>query len=107
MRIDPFTVNVTDEVLEDLEQRIRLTRWADDFGNDEWQYGTNGRYLHELLSYWLDSYDWRRQEQAINSLPHFRTAIDDVPIHFIHVRGKGPKPLRARRRGNCRLPLTE
>jgi pimeloyl-ACP methyl ester carboxylesterase len=93
MRIDPFTVNVTDEVLDDLKQRISLTRWADDFGNDEWQYGTNGRYLHELLSYWRDNYDWRRHEQAINDLPHFRTAIDDVPIHFIHVRGKGPKPL--------------
>ncbi len=90
--MEPFRVDVPDEVLNDLQTRLKLTRWADDFANENWQYGTNTVYLKELVSYWIESYDWRKQERAINAYPQFRTEIDDVPIHFIHVRGKGPNP---------------
>ncbi len=50
-------------------------------------------WLRELVEYWRTGFDWRAQEERINALPHFRTQIDDVPIHFVHVRGRGPKPL--------------
>ena len=33
------------------------------------------------------------QERAINAYSHFRTTVEDVPIHFIHERGKGPNPM--------------
>ena len=88
----PFRVDVPDEVLNDLHARLKRTRWADDFANESWQYGTNTAYLKELVAYWIDGYDWRKQERAINAYPQFRTEIDGVPIHFIHVRGKGPNP---------------
>lgn len=90
--MEPFRVDVPDEVLNDLHARLKLTRWADDFANDGWQYGTNTAYLKELVAYWIDEYDWRKQERAINAYPQFRTEIDGVPLHFIHVRGKGPSP---------------
>ena len=90
--MEPFRVDVPDEVLNDLQARLKLTRWADDFANEGWQYGTNTAYLKELVAYWIDGYDWRKQERAINAYPQFRTEIDGVPIHFIHVRGKGPNP---------------
>ncbi|MET0657846.1 MAG: epoxide hydrolase family protein [Steroidobacteraceae bacterium] len=93
MHIEPFSVRVSDAVLDDLKLRLQRTRLAPDFANDEWQYGTNGAYLQELMTHWRDDYDWRQHERAMNQFPHFRTVIDDVPIHFIHVRGKGPKPL--------------
>lgn len=93
MRVEPFAIHVADEVLTDLGLRLERTRWAQDFANDQWQYGTNGRYLGELLQYWRESYDWRRHERQMNELPHFRAVIDEVPIHFVHVRGKGPKPI--------------
>ncbi len=88
----PFRVDVPDEVLNDLHARLKRTRWADDFANESWQYGTNTAYLKELVAYWIEVYDWRKQERAINAYPQFRTEIDGVPIHFIHVRGKGPNP---------------
>jgi pimeloyl-ACP methyl ester carboxylesterase len=90
--MEPFRVDVPNEVLNDLQTRLKLTRWADDFANEGWQYGTNTAYLKELVAYWIDGYDWRKQERAINAYPQFRAEIDGVPIHFIHVRGKGPKP---------------
>ena len=90
--MEPFRVDVPDEVLNDLQARLKLTRWADDFANEGWQYGTNTAYLKELVSYWIDGYDWRKQEREINGYPQFRTEIDGMPIHFTHVRGKGPNP---------------
>ena len=92
MDIEKFAVAISDDVIADLRERLARTRWADDFGNDDWRYGTNAQYLRELVDYWRSGYDWRAQEKAINAWPHFRAVIDEVPIHFIHVRGKGPNP---------------
>ena len=76
------------------KHRLRRTRWPQEIGNNtDWQAGTNLAYMRELTDYWLNSYDWRAQEDAMNAFPQFRTTIDDVPIHFIHVKGKGPNPM--------------
>jgi pimeloyl-ACP methyl ester carboxylesterase len=91
--MESFSVSVPDDVLSDLKERLDRTRWAADFANPNWEYGTNGTYLRELVDYWRTEYDWRRHEREMNSHPHFRTVIDEVPIHFIHVRGKGPRPM--------------
>lgn len=93
MKIEKFKIKVADEVLTDLRQRLERTRWTEDFANDDWRYGANGDYLKELIAYWRDGYDWRTQERAMNAWPHFRTVIDDVPIHFMHIRGKGSNPM--------------
>ena len=93
MKIEPFTISVSSEVLDDLQRRLVNYRWPMDFDNDEWQYGTNGDYLKELVDYWIKDYDWRLEEEHINSFSHFRTEIEEMPIHFIHERGKGPRPI--------------
>ena len=93
MTVTPFTVNVPDAELADLRERLRRTRLAPEFANDDWRYGANGDYLRELLRYWESGYDWRQHERAINSVPNFKTSIDGVPIHFIHQKGKGPQPI--------------
>ncbi|WP_420144665.1 epoxide hydrolase family protein [Sphingobium sp.] len=92
MQVTPFRINVPDTVLDDLAQRLERTRLAADFANDDWRYGFNGDYLRELVDYWRTDYDWRAQEAAMNAWPHFKTEIDGIPIHFIHVKGKGPNP---------------
>jgi pimeloyl-ACP methyl ester carboxylesterase len=91
--IEPFKIDVPDTVLDDLRERLARTRWAEDFANDDWGYGTNGAYLRELVGYWRDGYDWRRHERAMNRFDHFRTVIDEIPIHFISARGKGRSPM--------------
>ena len=55
--------------------------------------GTNSAYLKELVGYWLSQYDWRKHEQEMNSFSHYKTSIENIPIHFIHEPGKGPKPM--------------
>lgn len=90
--MQPFTIAVADEVLDDLDRRLAATRWPDDFANDDWGYGVNVAYLKSLVGYWRDGYDWRARERLMNLLPQFTTEVDGLRIHFVHVRGKGPAP---------------
>jgi pimeloyl-ACP methyl ester carboxylesterase len=91
--IEPFRIDVPQPVLDDLQERLARTRWAPDFANDQWTYGARVDYIRELAEYWRTRYDWRAREAMMNAFPQFRTRIDDIPIHFIHVRGKGPSPI--------------
>lgn len=88
--IEPFVISIDEAVLADLHERLRRTRLPRDFANEDWSYGTNGAYLRTLIDYWLEGYDWRERERAMNELEHFRTTIDGLPIHFVHARGRGP-----------------
>jgi pimeloyl-ACP methyl ester carboxylesterase len=88
--ITPFRIDVPEAELDDLRQRLRLTRWPDPETVDDWSQGVPLAYLREMCDYWLDSYDWRACEQSLNRFPQFRTLIDDVPIHFLHITSPEP-----------------
>ena len=92
MQIEPFKIDVAPEVLSDLQQRLKKTRWPDEVENAGWDYGTNLGYLKELVDHWQHQYDWRKHETELNQFAHFKTEVDDIGIHFIHERGKGPNP---------------
>ena len=93
--IKNFQINVQQQVLDDLSARLQNTRWTEEPQGSGWSYGTNSSFLKELVSYWLTNYDWRKQEAILNQLPHFTTVIDNISLHFIHMKGKGKnsKPL--------------
>lgn len=93
MGVEKFTINVSDNVLEDLRRRLACTRWPDEIENAGWELGSNLSYMKSLVNYWQNHYDWRSQEAALNRLPQYRLALDGFHVHFVHVRGKGPKPM--------------
>src|SRR5438045_3898341 len=93
MTSQPFHVAIEDSVLDDLKERLARTRWPDQIPGTGWDYGTDSGYLRELVAYWRDGFDWRKQETVLNTWPQFKTTIDGIDLHFIHVRGKGPAPL--------------
>jgi pimeloyl-ACP methyl ester carboxylesterase len=86
MELSPFRVQVAPVVLDDLRQRIAVTRWPDEVEGAEWTYGANLTYLRELSGYWRDHFDWAAQERMLNSFSHFHARIGDRRIHFIHAR---------------------
>jgi hypothetical protein len=91
--IRPFHINVPDEQLVDLRQRLAATRWPDkETVNDESQ-GIRLAAMQALLDYWGNGYDWRNVEAKLNALPEFVTTIDGVDIQFIHVRSREPNAL--------------
>ena len=93
--ITPFTIDIPDADLDDLRARLRNTRWPEAELVDDWSQGTPLAYLQEVCVYWADGYDWRSREAALNRFDQFTTVIDDVSIHFIHMRSPhaGAKPL--------------
>ncbi|MGO9799482.1 MAG: epoxide hydrolase family protein, partial [Candidatus Binatus sp.] len=91
-KIEPFRVEVPDEVLADLRARLNNTRFPDELPDTAWEYGTNLAYLKELVEYWRTKYDWRAHEREINRFAHFKARVDGLGIHFIHEKGNGPNP---------------
>ncbi len=88
--IRPFTVDVPEQVLTDLNDRLDRTRLPDQIPETGWTYGTDGAYLAELLEYWRDDFDWHAQERALNEFDQYKTVIDGVDLHFIHQRSANP-----------------
>jgi pimeloyl-ACP methyl ester carboxylesterase len=84
--VRPFQVDVPEEDLVDLRQRIAATRWPErETVADETQ-GVQLATIQELARYWASDYDFRRFEARLNALPQFMTEIDGLDIHFIHVK---------------------
>jgi epoxide hydrolase len=84
--IIPFQVEVTDEELADLRTRLSHTRWPEPENVDDWSQGIPLAYTKELCEYWRESYDMQRLADRLNRHPQFRTEIDGLPIHFLHIR---------------------
>jgi len=88
--VKPFKIDVQQTVLDDLQNRLRQTRWPDAPENIGWKYGTDPVFLQSLIAYWQNGYDWRKQEAALNKFPQFTVEIEGLTIHFLHIKSKNP-----------------
>lgn len=84
----PFRIDVPQTMLDDLATRLALTRWPERETVDDWSQGAPLDPMQALAEHWRDRYDWRRAEAAMNAWPHFRTLIDGLSVHFIHVQSR-------------------
>lgn len=91
--IRPFSIQVSDDALDDLQTRLNRARFPDELEGIGWEYGTDVAYLKELVTYWRDEFDWREQERNLNRLPQFKTRIDDLDVHFVHRESGAPDAL--------------
>ncbi|HVR25943.1 MAG TPA: epoxide hydrolase, partial [Candidatus Polarisedimenticolia bacterium] len=81
-----FHISVSQEAIDDLRARLRATRFPNQQSVKDWSQGVPLAHAKSLIEYWESRYDWRRFETELNSFPNFRTSIDGLGIHFIHVR---------------------
>src|SRR6185369_2260383 len=86
--VEPFAIDISDEVLRDLNARLARTRWPDQLPGTGWTYGADTAYLRELVSYWRNGFDWRAQQARLNRFDHFRAEVGGTRIHFIHARSR-------------------
>jgi epoxide hydrolase len=91
--VAPFTYHAPQSALDDLKQQLAQTRWPERETTNDWAEGVPLEKMHALVDYWQTGYDWRRCEKDLNRFPQFRTKIDGLGVHFIHVRSKNPKAL--------------
>jgi len=101
--IKPFRIEIPQADLDDLNDRLARTRWAEELPVEEvagqiegipappgWEYGVPLSYVRNLVTRWRDDFDWRAQEARLNEYPQFTTEIDGQNIHFVHVRSAEP-----------------
>lgn len=88
MSVQPFTISVSPFVIEDLRERLGRARWPDEIRDSGWQYGTNLSYLRDLCTHWGHGFDWKEQEEALNTFHHYLAEVNGVGLHFIYERGK-------------------
>jgi pimeloyl-ACP methyl ester carboxylesterase len=89
----PFELHIEESALRDLRERLARVRFPDEAPASAWSYGTSVDFMRDFVAYWTHGYDWRATERALNRLPQFKTRIEGIDVHFIHVEGRGPKPI--------------
>ncbi len=91
--VRPFQIAVPDETLARIREKVAAYAWHEMPEDGGWAYGTNLDYMKELCAYWLEDFDWRAQEAALNRLPQFTAPVEGLDLHFIRETGSGPAPL--------------
>nr|POF11492.1 putative epoxide hydrolase [Quercus suber] len=99
MSVERYTVSVPESAIHDLGQRLSLAKLPTQLsGPDLWQFGTPVEEIRRLTKYWQNSFDWRKAEAKINTLPNFMTKIPvdgfgDLDVHFVHQVSSNPKAI--------------
>jgi len=91
--IHPFRIDIPDTTLEQIRTQVADYPWHEMPDDGGWAYGTPLGYMKELCAYWLNEFDWRKQEAAINRFSHFIAPVQGIDLHFIQEKGDGPSPL--------------
>jgi pimeloyl-ACP methyl ester carboxylesterase len=86
--ITPFKVSVPQSAIDDMKRRLKNTRWPEKETVSDWSQGVPLEKAKALVGHWAEKYDWRKFEKKLNAFPQFRTKIDGLGIHFIHVKSK-------------------
>jgi len=91
--VTPFRINIADEEIRDLHTRLDHTRWPERETVSDWSQGVPLAEMRKLADYWRHHYDWRRCEAALNSYPQFKTVLEGLGIHFLHIRSSNDDAL--------------
>ncbi|XP_060100495.1 epoxide hydrolase 1-like [Heteronotia binoei] len=84
--IRPFQVKTSEKEIQDLYQRLDQARYTPPLEGSAFNYGFNSNYLQRVISYWRNQFDWQKQVKILNQYPHYKTTIEGIEIHFIHVK---------------------
>ena len=100
MTVRPFKVDIPQAKLDWIKSRLRDAQWPTEHDNpDPWAYGASIPEMRSLVDYWINKYDWRAREEAMNRFPHFLASVEadgnPYDVHFVHLQGKGPNPKTA------------
>jgi len=90
--IKPFKLNVSDNILKEINVKVKNFPWHEMPVDGGWNYGTNLEYMKEFSEYWVNKFNWKKHEDKINKFSNFKTNVDGIDIHFIKEQGSGSNP---------------
>ncbi|KAK7023085.1 Alpha/Beta hydrolase protein [Favolaschia claudopus] len=91
-----FKISVSDDEINELRQKLRLTRFPDELDDAGWDYGAPLAHIRRLVDRWQNEYDWKAHEAQINAeLPQFTRPISveghgTLTIHYVHQKSTVP-----------------
>ena len=91
--IDPFRINISNQIIENIYDKIKKYPWNEMSNIDGWDHGTNFSYIKEISKYWVEDFNWKEQETNINKFSNFKTKVESADIHFIKEKGSGSNPM--------------
>jgi len=71
--IRPARVDIAPEVIEDVHDRLRRTRWFDGIEGSGWEYGTDVACLRELCGCWATEFDGYAVQDRFNRFERWRS----------------------------------
>jgi pimeloyl-ACP methyl ester carboxylesterase len=91
--VTPYRIDIDDDTLRDLRERLERTRWPEKEPVQDWSQGVPRQYVRDLCDYWAHEYDWSATQARLNAWPQIRTEIDGLGFHVVHVRSPHPHAL--------------
>src|SRR5215469_554377 len=92
----PFKIDTPQSTLDGIRSRVKGYDWHEmprgEGLDGTWAYGANLEFMKELCTYWVETYDWRTWEKALNRFPQFVANADGLDLHFYLEEGSGPAP---------------
>ena len=91
--INEFNIDVSNEDIDLLKQKIKLSRWPDEI-NKNWSHGTDMSYLKHFSDKWLNEFNWRIHEEKINNIGSYSfKSSSGLKIHFLHSKSNSKDAL--------------
>ncbi|KAK8855216.1 epoxide hydrolase [Apiospora arundinis] len=91
--VKPYQLHVSTKYIDLTQQKLEITRLPHEQSEpnsvDWWE---PKPMVEPLIDFWVEQYEWRSEEAALNELPQFRTGFSipnaeaPIRVHFIHVR---------------------
>ena len=88
-----FKLNVSDNILKEINLKVKNYPWHEMPDDGGWEYGTNLDYMKEISDYWVNKFDWKKHEAEINKFSNYTTDVDGIKIHYILEKGSGSKAM--------------
>jgi len=89
----PFELHISDQKLQDFTTLLKLSPVAKETyenlqdAGSHGKFGVSRKWILDTKKHWLEHFDWRKEEDHINSFPNFKTKITDddggaFDVHF-------------------------
>ena len=92
VQMNKFKVDISQDIIKNIYNKVENYPWHEMPEDASWQYGTNLNYMKEISKYWINEFDWKKQENEMNKFSNYKVKIEDIDLHFIYEKGSGSNP---------------